>query len=88
MAHGDYDCCAVCDSKIDYSDDAETKENLCQDCVRSMHALTGDLIQTQAELLAWLKEATPEQVIAAGIVPCFYGNPVDTAVREILGGAR
>ena len=32
MAHGDYNCCAVCDSKLEYSNDAQTKEELCSWC--------------------------------------------------------
>lgn len=85
MAHGDYDCCAICDRKLSYNPNgATTKEELCNDCVRLMHSLTGQLIMNQVDLLAWLSTATKAQVEALGFSYCFYDNPVDTAVMATL----
>ena len=37
MAHGDYDCCAVCDCKLSYnSTNPYTKEEICVDCLKAL----------------------------------------------------
>jgi hypothetical protein len=45
MAHGDYNCCAICDSKMEYSNYAETKNNICSNCVCNL-AEKGKIIRS------------------------------------------
>ena len=46
MAHGDYDCCAICDCKIKYNGfDSLTKEKICESCliglrINDVHVIT------------------------------------------------
>ena len=83
MAHADYDCCAVCDSKMSYSggDSAGTKEDLCFDCARRLKDLGVD-INDANDLLGWIED-TPISEIApvlvdAGFRRCYYENFIDT----------
>lgn len=80
MAHGDYDCCAVCDRKLNYNEDASTKEEICPKCAVNMTLATGQRITTPDALIGWIGTATTEQLDEARIVECFYRNPVDDAV--------
>ncbi|HEY9462834.1 MAG TPA: hypothetical protein VIR54_07075 [Vicinamibacterales bacterium] len=83
MAHGDYNCCALCDCKMDYANDATTKEEVCVDCMKALHS-AGVMVYTGAELEAWIK-ANPavarDLLPALGFYECFYANPVDEAFR-------
>ena len=82
MAHADYECCAVCDTKMTYHGfDAPTKERICPDCMRclgtaGLHVFTGE--EVAAAIVT-----DPERVVpileACGFKTCFYGNPVDDA---------
>ena len=88
MAHGDYDCCAVCDSKMAYnSGDARTKEDLCASCAVDLAKL-GVFVKSGAELLAWMDETPAVEVLvklhAAGYGRCFYSNPVDDKVAALV----
>jgi hypothetical protein len=80
MAHGDYDCCAVCDSKLSYSNDPSTKETLCSSCAVNL-AQRGIFVHGVAELTAWMKSAKPATVVscldAVGFKSCVYGNEID-----------
>ena len=90
MAHGDYHCCALCDCKMDYaSGDARTKEDICTDCLRTLHA-GGVMVYTGAELEIWIKEnpAKARDVLPGmGYSPCFYSNPVDKAFEAATPAA-
>lgn len=90
MAHGDYDCCAICDSKLSYSSDAATKEVICGPCVADL-ATHGVIAGTPDALIAWVKSADPAWVratmTAVGYSPCYYGNAVDDALAPIMGEA-
>lgn len=87
MAHGDYHCCALCDTKMAYAaDEARTKEDVCTDCLRTLHA-GGVLIYTGAELEAWIKanpEKAHETLPGMGYSPCWYANPVDAAFKAAI----
>lgn len=85
MAHADYDCCAVCDCKMNYNEwEAETKGRICGECVADMARL-GVICGTAEELIEWINAAEPSEVKrilgAVGYDPCHYDNPVDQAVR-------
>ena len=80
MAHGDYDCCARCDSKMAYSSFADTKEQVCSDCALDLMELTGERIVTGEQLAAWVLNASAGQLEAVGIKTCFYPNPVDESL--------
>jgi hypothetical protein len=91
MAHGDYHCCALCDCKMQYADyDTRTKEDICTDCLRTLHA-GGVMVYTGGELEAWIK-ANPdnarEVLPGMGYSPCFYGNPVDDAFQAAMLAAQ
>lgn len=89
MAHGDYHCCALCDCKMGYAeDDARTKEDICTDCLRTLHA-GGVMVNTGGELEGWIK-SNPEKVEmlpGMGYTPCFYDNPVDDAFQAAMPAA-
>lgn len=89
MAHGDYHCCALCDCKMDYATgDARTKEDICTDCLRTLHA-GGLMVYTGGELEAWIK-ANPDKagiLPGMGYSPCFYRNPVDDAFKAAMPAA-
>lgn len=83
MAHSDYNCCAVCDTKMNYNAaDARTKEDICTDCMRSLHSC-GIMVYDGEELLQWMNskpaaEAVRDIKVAVGTISkCFYPNPVD-----------
>jgi len=79
MAHADYECCAVCDSKMAFSNNANAKYSICGSCVRIL-VKSGVDVATTTELLAWLN-AKPDlaPLVAAGFQVCYYRNPVDVA---------
>ena len=82
MAHGDYDCCAICDSKQGYSNDSETKEEICSYCVAGM-AENGIIVRNVNALISWMGSENPEKVREilgkVGFRKCFYHNRVDDA---------
>lgn len=88
MAHGDYNCCACCDTKMAYSYDATTKEDLCTGCMRDLHA-TGVMVYSGGELEEWMRngEDTPERKLQilrkAGFSTCYYTNSVDEAYKRL-----
>lgn len=89
MAHADYHCCAVCDSKMGYAHGyAETKVSLCTDCMKSLHAF-GVMVYDGEDLMAWMKGddntcARKLQILRdVGFSKCFYGNDVDTAYEAL-----
>ena len=89
MAHADYECCAVCDTKINYNSDARAKEHICTDCLKTLHA-NGVMVYDGAELLEWMQNddnvpGRKAQILkSAGFYECFYTNDVDDAYREMV----
>lgn len=86
MAHADYDCCAVCDSKLCYNPmDPRTKKSICSSCLRRLHE--HDVwVYTPQELIDWIRRTDKETVARTlydvGFQFCFYTNEVDLALRE------
>ena len=89
MAHADYNCCAVCDCKRSYNDDAEAKEEICPECLRNLHKAGASDVYTVGELVLWIEETTANDLaktlVEVGYCACWYGNPVDEAVKLRLG---
>jgi hypothetical protein len=91
MAHADYDCCAVCDSKMAYnSGDPRTKEDLCASCAVALARL-GVFVKNGAQFVEWMRREERGKVLstlaAVGFGTCFYPNPADRLYAE-LGGTN
>jgi hypothetical protein len=89
MAHADYECCAVCDSKQAYSECSDAKSAICGPCVADLARL-GVITGTPEELVKWVNENPVEKVgpvlAAVGFKPCFYDSTVDAAVEKKCPG--
>lgn len=87
MAHGDYSCCAMCDCKMSYGEEA-TKESFCQGCLCSI-ADSGINAVTPDRFLEWAKTQHRATLAAALLVNgyhrCWYRNSFDSAIQEMLG---
>ena len=91
MAHANYDCCAICDMKIDYAGmNAETKEELCPDCQVRLREYGIDIkhsYDTQT-FIKWVKDTDADTVkkvlTELGFRVCYYSNEVDRVVLEKL----
>jgi len=87
MAHADYECCAVCDSKGYYSNDAGSKEIICSECVASL-ARRGVIVGSVEELKVWMTQEEPAKVVSllqeVGFSVCRYGNDVDDLFESRL----
>ena len=88
MAHADYDCCAVCDSKLSYSNEPLTKEEICSSCSAAL-VKHGVIVASVSELLAWAHEEEIEKLrdvlCAVGYTFCLYHNPLDFVVASRFG---
>jgi hypothetical protein len=91
MAHADYECCAVCDSKCAYAPWGEAKTALCAACVLGL-ADDGVRVTTPDDLLAWMESAAPDTVVAVlrrtGFRPCRYPNAVDAVWERLVGATE
>jgi hypothetical protein len=80
MAHGDYECCAVCDDKLSYDSEAAPKDVLCSGCAVDL-AQRGVFVHDVAELAVWMKAAAPVTVVSAlgasHFRKCAYTNDID-----------
>ena len=91
MGHFDYHCCAVCDGKIAYSGDAETKERLCSWCAVEL-AQRGVFAHSVAELKEWMRTTPPAVVVetldSAGFKKCLDPqNDVDSMYAQARNSA-
>ena len=78
MAHGDYNCCAVCDSKLSYAGtDSSTKEEICAYCAVAL-AQVGVIARNGMELVLWIMannlDIIQKKLKSRPIRKCFYGN--------------
>lgn len=86
MAHGDYKCCAICDSKQEYVGLNDSfKDDICPDCRESSG------LSTVKQLLAYInsiesKKELKRQVKLLGLDTCFYQNDVDDLISYKLTG--
>lgn len=85
MAHADYNCCAVCDSKLAYSSDSATKEEVCAACAVDVSIAAGVRITDSRSLIAWMASVPPSEwrpiLVAVGFKLCPYENAVDDVWR-------
>lgn len=84
MAHGDYNCCAICDNKMGYAGwEAETKEEICENCLEELEKLNLN-IKNIENLKKFIKETDyktlEETLINLGYHFCYYGNDIDELV--------
>lgn len=88
MAHGDYACCAICDSKQHYVGfNNDFKAEICSSCLRSLHE-EKIMVYTPEEFVKWAKAQTKKHLkiilTIIGFSDCWYENPVDKAVTRFL----
>ena len=86
MAHADYHCCAICDSKQEYGGiDSTTKEKICPHCLRALRNQGLSVLDTN-ELLFWINTTDTDMVRTilhkVDFRFCYYRNPVDEAVEQ------
>lgn len=85
MAHADYDCCAICDSKQSYSSDPLTKEEICSACLKDLRS-QGLSILGVDELLEWINSCDKDELRKVlgkiGFRFCYYTNGIDKAVID------
>jgi len=88
MAHADYDCCAICDSKQSYnSGDSNTKKEICSTCLHLLRDNGINALNPQ-EFITWVKqqelEVIKDKLEKIGFSLCYYNNDVDLAITERL----
>lgn len=86
MAHADYNCCAICDSKLAYAGySANCKEEICPYCVARM-AETGKICVVPEEVVQILKNMNDDEALnwlhTIGFSPCYYNNEIDQYIIE------
>jgi|FLYL01.1.fsa_nt_gi hypothetical protein len=90
MAHGNYECCMICDASLCFDAQAKSKESLCPSCAINVYEETGLRVPRPVEFIAWVRLQTPESLRPVlerlGFESCGYPNPVDAAVVEVLSG--
>lgn len=83
MAHGDYDCCLICDCKMSFSYDARTKEEVCTACLKFMRD-RGEILLSQEEVIEFLKARDDESALKwlneVGYSPCYYRCDSDSYI--------
>lgn len=84
MAHADYNCCAICDCKQDYSENSRTKEEICTDCLMSLRSANINVLSVD-EFIEWVEKTDlielSAKLIEIGYSKCFYTNDVDEAIK-------
>lgn len=90
MAHGNYDCCAICDCELDYSD-AEAKEVFCPNC-KAILRRYGINIKNNWDIDTFMKwvngtdvETVKKVLIEMSFRVCYYNNAVDEVVLGKFG---
>ena len=85
MAHADYDCCAVCDSKIDYNTNADSKAIICEDCIKQLK-LNNIICDSVKDFNQWLLEVEigkGKKILKdIGFSICCYGNETDRIYKK------
>lgn len=87
MAHADYDCCAICDCKMQYNEfDSLTKERICEPCLIKLR-VNGVMVITFDELIKWVNDTDKEFVGKVlkemGYQRCFYPNRFDVLIDRL-----
>lgn len=85
MAHGDYECCAICDRKMGYHAFTEDhKTDVCPEC-REKEGVPATTLRFMALVEAASREELAVLLPRIGFEFCFYHNPVDDLIRVKLG---
>jgi hypothetical protein len=86
MAHADYACCAICDSKIYYGGSGNAKDEICPDCRANLIRLKLN-INNVDEFITWIKFTAPDVVLnnlkKLGYTACCYSNEVDDLIKKL-----
>jgi hypothetical protein len=92
MAHGDYNCCLICDRKMEYNPyEASTKESPCIDCIEKMRN-SGMVVLSVEEMKKAVDEKGDDAIKwlhEIGYEHCYYDNHIDSYLEEkglILSG--
>lgn len=85
VAHSDYNCCAICDRKLEYAGfNATTKERICESCLVELQTRKLPIV-TVAQFIDWVKGIDKDMLRSTlkdlGFRRCYYSNDVDDAVR-------
>jgi len=87
MAHADYNCCAICDNKQDYSDNSTTKEEICTECLISLRNANVNVLSVD-EFIEWVNDTDKVKLAfkldEIGYHKCYYRNDVDEAISNKL----
>lgn len=84
MAHADYDCCAICDSKLDYNYEAKSKDKICTVCLKALRSNDVNVLDID-EFINWVNSTDKPKLLTVlkkiGFSFCYYNNLVDDAVN-------
>lgn len=84
MAHGNYNCCAICDCKMDYNGyEATTKEEICEDCLLECNKLNLN-IKNVDDFKKYIENSDynelKDNLIKLNYEFCFYENKLDKEI--------
>ena len=80
MAHGDYKCCAICDSKQEYIGLNDSfKDDICASCRETSGVSTVKELLKKIEEIT-IVEALEEWLNQIGWSECYYQNNVDDLI--------
>lgn len=88
MAHGNHHCCAICDRKMAYSQNAKAKKSICSKCAIKLTKLDvpADSVSAFKE---WARGASNlifiGTLFAVKYKPCGYPNDFDYWIGDRLG---
>ena len=87
MAHSDYDCCAVCDSKMTYRHAAAgTKDSICSTCTNNLFQWTGVYIGSVDDLLTYFADLSDDKLLetlhSLDFCSCMFENKVDRYLKD------
>jgi len=86
MAHANYNCCAICDSKLEYAGaNAVSKKRICEDCLLKLQKMGLNIVSVE-QLVNWIKNEDKnilyKKLKELNFRVCFYYNDVDKALIE------
>lgn len=86
MAHGNYDCCALCDGGLGLTDDSRAKEDICETCSLFAKYEFAFPIESVSQLIQFTQNATPDQlkILAQRYEKCSYKNHVDDVLASLI----
>lgn len=90
MAHADYACCACCDSKVYYKENAASKSVLCERCAEKISEIVGKPIVTVSQFRNLIENFNDKKLLFSLLKNinfhfCIYSNPFDQMISEKIG---